>query len=266
MSGGISGGHFVGAILAMLGLLALVFWSARKSTIERLGARRVPVVMGLAAALVALGLLGSGSRQIHFRTAVGPSFGVPPGVTQADVDAALAVVTSPEFLAYMAALAQKPALSHPEKLRASLEVHVVTLGDMRAEGLTVTPEPPPGQRWLAVNYADRQNAVLAIFDGGDGTRRMVLATQLVMDVLPHVVAIEGIRAARTEEERITALRGMTIVVPHAAEWMVREFERMKEGASPAFAEALAAKVAFVRKYIEDPTMRGLPAGTRIEAP
>jgi hypothetical protein len=265
MSGFMSGGHLVGAILAMLGLIALVFWSARKSTIDRLGARRWPVVMGLAAALVALGFFGSGSRQHHFRMAVGPSFGVPPGVTQADVDAALAVVTSPAFLAYTAALDQKPALAHPDKLRANLEVHVVTLGDMRAEGFTFMPEPPPGQRWLAVNYADRQNAVLAVFDEADATSRMILATTLVTDVLPQVVAIEGIRAARTEEERITALRGM-VIRPRAAEWMVREFERMQAGASPAFTEALAAKIAFVRKYIEDPTMRGLPAGTRIEAP
>ena len=266
MSGGISGGHFAGAILALLGLVALVVWSARKSTIARLGPMRVPVVMGLAAGLVALGLFGSGSHQIHFRTVVGPSFGVPPEVTQADVDAALGVVTQPAFLAYMAALAQKPEVAHPDKLRASLEVHVVTLGDMRVEGFTVTPEPPPGQRWLAVTYEERQNAVLAAFDGGDGTRRMVLAAELVRNVLPHVVALEGIRAARTDEERVTLLRGMTILVPHAAEWIVAELERMKQGASPAFAEAAQAKIAFVRKYIEDPTMRGLPAGTRIEAP
>jgi hypothetical protein len=246
--------------------LALIVWSARKSTIARLGKRRVPVVMGLAVALLALGLFGSGSRHIHFRTVVGPSFGVPPGVTQADVQAALEVVTRPAFLAYTAELAQKPALTHPEKLRENLEVHVVTLGDMRAEGITVTPEPPLGERWLAVIYDERQNAIVAAFDGGDGARRMVLATELVMDVLPEVVAIEGIRAARTEEERLALLRGMTILVPHAAEWMVHAFERMQEGASPAVAEALAAKIAFLRKYVEDPTMRGLPAGTRLEAP
>ena len=266
MSGSMSGGHFLGFYAAVLGLVALVVALSRPPIAARLGNRRLPLGLAAASLLLALAFFGSGSRRITLRTAVGPSSGLPARITQAHVDAALAKATSPAFVAYVAALFELPPLDHPERLGPSLSVRHVSAFDLPGEGFHVSPPPKVGDPWILVTYDDAENALRAAFDGGEGLRRMRIAERLAVDVLPDLLVIEAIRAARTDEERIEILRGQTLTVPRAAELLARALDDIAADASPALRDVLASKRAYVQKYLDDPTMRGLPAGTRLAPP
>ncbi len=264
MSGSMSGGHFLGFYAAVIGLITLVLaWSHPKMA-TRLGKKRLPVAVASALLLVALAFFGSGSRRITFRTALGPASGLPAKPTQAHVDAALVMAASPSFLAYLAALESQPPLDRPARLGPRLSVRLVSSFDLPAEGFDVTPKV--GEAWLVASYDDEENAVLAAFDGGEGVLRMRLAERLVTDVLPDLIVVEAIRAAPTDAEKIDILRGQTLVMPHAAEHLARALDEIGKGASRALADVLASKRAYVQKYVDDPTMRGKPAGFSIAPP
>ncbi|MRG92646.1 hypothetical protein [Polyangium spumosum] len=266
MSGSMSGGHFLGFYAAVLGLVALVVALSRPEIAARLGKRGLPVGIGAALLLVALALFGSGSRRITFRTALGPTYGLPARMTQAHIDAALAKAASPSFVAYIAALAGLSPLERPERLAAGLSVRHISGFELPDEGFRVTPPPRVGEPWILVSYDDAENAVLAAFDGGEGMRRLQIAERLATDVLPDLIVIEALRAAPTDEEKITLLRGTTLTVPRAAEHLARALEEIAAGASPAVQDVLASKRAYVQKYVDDPTLRGLPASTRLAPP
>ncbi|MDI3286575.1 hypothetical protein [Polyangium sp. 15x6] len=266
MSGSMSGGHFLGFYVAVLGLVTLVVALARPQIKARLGDRRLPVGLAGIVLLVALAFFGSGSRRITLRTAIGPSSGLPARLTQAHVDAALAKATSPSFVAYVAAVCDLPPLDHPERLGARLSVRHVSGFDLPNEGIRVSPPPKVGEPWILVSYDDTENAVLAAFDGGEGMRRMQVVQRLAIDVLPELVVIEALRAAETDAEKIEILRGQTLTVPRAAEFLAHALDDIATTASPALKDVIASKRAYVQKYIDDPTMRGLPPGTRLSPP
>ncbi|MDC3953793.1 hypothetical protein [Polyangium jinanense] len=266
MSGGMSGGHFLGFYVAVLGLMALVVALDRPRVAARLGNRRLPVGLAGIVLLVALAFFGSGSRRITLRPAVGPSSGLPARLTQAHVDAALARATSPAFVAYVAAVCILPPLDHPERLGARLSARHISGFDLPNEGIRVSPPPKIGDPWILVSYDDTENAVLAAFDGGEGMRRMQVVQCLAMDVLPELVVIEALRAAPTDAEKIEILRGQTLTVPRTAEFLARALDDIAASASPALKDVIAAKRAYVQKYLDDPTMRGLPPGTRLSLP
>lgn len=266
MSGSMSGGHFLGFYVAVLGLVALVVALARPRIAARLGHRRIPVGIIVIVLLGGLAFFGSGSRRITLRTAVGPSSGLPSRLTQAHVDAALAKATSPAFVAYVAALCDLPPLDHPERLGARLSARNISGFDLPNEGIRVSPPPKVGEPWILASYDDAENAVLAAFDGGEGVRRMQLVQRLVMDVLPELVVVEALRAAPTDAEKIEILRGQTLTVPRAAEFLANALDEIAANASPALKDVLTSKRAYVQKYLDDPTMRGLPPGTRLTLP
>ena len=266
MSGSMSGGHFLGFYVAVLGLVALVVALSRPHIAARLGNRRIPIGIVATLLLVALAFFGSGSRRITLRTAVGPSGGLPARLAQAHIDAALASATSPAFVAYVAALSNLPPLDHPDRLGPRLSVRHVSGFDLANEGIRVSPQPKVGEPWILVSYDDTENAVLAAFDGGEGMRRLQVVQRLVMDVVPELIVIEAIRAAPTDAEKIGILRAQTLPVPRAAEVLSRALDEIAASASPALKDVVASKRAYVQKYLDDPTMRGLPPGTRISPP
>jgi hypothetical protein len=266
MNGSMTGGHFLGFYAAVLGLVALVVALSRPEIAARLGKRRLPVALASIVLLALLAFFGSGSRRITFRTAVGPSSGLPPRLTQAHVDAALATAVSPAFLAYAAAIFEVPPLDAPQRFGPRLSARNISAFDLPGEGFRVSPPPKVGDPWILVSYDDTENAVLAAFDGGEGVRRLRIAQQLATDVLPDLVVIEAIRGANTDEEKIEILRGQTLTRPRAAEHLAAALDAIAAKASPAVKDVLASKRAYVQKYVDDPTMRGLTSGTRLEAP
>jgi hypothetical protein len=266
MTGGMTGGHFVGFFLAVLGLCALVVVSTRPAIILRLGKRRWPVTLASGAVLVLVAVFGSGSREISFRTVVGPNAGVLPRITQVHVAVALAEVTRPEFVQYVAHLEGNPPVDKPERIAKALSVRAGTTVDLNAEGYQMDPPPQLGQAWLFVSYVDRENAVLAMLGNEAGPARMLLAERIASRALPQAAAMAALRMASTDADRAAILRENPFVMPYAAEWIVAELEKLAKDASPAFAAELGQKRAYVQKYIDDPTARGLPVGTRADAP
>lgn len=266
MTGGMSGGHFIGFFLAVLGLVALIIVSTRSLVLRRLGKMRWPVIAAAIVALFLLAFFGSGSREITFRTAVGPGAGVLPRITQAHIDAALVEVSRPEFLRYLARLEDAAAVDDPERIGRALSVRAGTTVDLNAEGYRIDPPPKVGQAWLLVSYADRENAMLAIFGGDAGVRRLVVAEGIVNRVLPQAAALAALRTANTDDEKLSILRENPFVMPYAAEWIWAELGKLAKDASPALSAEIAQKRAYVQKYVEDPTARGLLAGARADAP
>jgi len=262
LNGSISGGHFLGFYAAIFGLAALVVWLGHDKTRARLGKKRWQVGIVGFILLFALAIFGSGSRRITFGMAIGPAYGVHPRTTEAHVAAALARATSPEVLAYLGTLTEPGGLARPGRIGKALSAKRVSGLDLREEGFHVTPPPGIGESWLIVSYDDEENAVLAALDRGEGVTRMQVAEGIARDVLPSLCALELLRASSTDEEKITILRGHTMRVPRAAELFLRELDALSRGASPALAEAITVKRAFVQKYVEDPTLRGLDPGRK----
>jgi len=268
MSGGIEGGHFVGFCLAVLGLatLLLTTTTTRPPLARKLGRRRAPFLVAISLGLTALALFGNGKRQISFRTAVGPSYGVPSRLDQADVDAALDIVTDARFLDYVATLHGSSKVGHPEVMRRAFRVKAGTTVDLMAEGYRMTPPPPLGQSWFFVTYEEEQHALFAALDRGEGLIRWKLAQTLATEVLPHVTALVKLRRAKSEAEKMAILQEMALTVPYVAEWITVELSRANIGASPALTDVIQRKQAYVKRYVEDPTMRGLSPGTKADAP
>jgi hypothetical protein len=258
MTGGMSGGHFAGFFLAILGLAVLVVVSTRPVVIRRLGTRRWPSVAFAILLLVLLAVFGSGSREIYFRTVVGPREGVLSRVTQAHVDVALQEISRPAFVQYLVRLEGAPPLDESDRIAGALAVRVGTTVDLQAEGYRFDPPPKIGQTWFFVSYADRENALLAIFRGDAGIRRMALSERLVTRVLPQASAIVALRVASTDDEKLAILRENPFVMPYAAEWIASELGKLMTKASPALQVQLEQKRAYVQQYVNNPGARDLP--------
>lgn len=266
MTGGMSGGHFAGFLLALLGLAVLTVVSTRPAVIRKLGSNRRPVVAASSLVCVFVAIFGSGTREIFFRTVVGPNDQVLVRLTQAHVDTALQEVLRPEFVRYIERLDASPPLADASRMAAALSVRVGTTVDLLAEGHSVDPPPKLGQTFLFISYSDRENALLSIFRGDAGVRRMVLTERIVTRVLPQAAAIAALRAAETDREKLAILNENPFVVPYAAEWLVTELAKIAEGASPDVAVVLAQKQAYVQKYVENPEARDVHAQGRIGPP
>lgn len=266
MTGGMSGGHFVGFFLALLGLATLVVVSTRPTVIQRLGKKRLPVCCVAVVVLVLLAIFGSGSREIHFHTALGPQAGVPSRITQTHVDIALQEISRPEFVQYMLRLEAAPQVVESDRIARALSARVGTTVDVLAEGYRFDPPPKVGQTWLFIAYSDRENALLAIFRGDEGMERLALAERIVSRVLPQAAAIVALRMANTDNEKIAILNENLFVLPYAAEWIAAELGKLAQDASPALAAEFAQKKAYVEQYVKNPEARDLPVGTRVDAP
>lgn len=266
MTGGMSGGHFVGFYLAILGLVALTLVSTRPSILRRLGTRRWPVVGVAIFSCVLLAIFGSGSREIYFRTLIGPKEEVLPRIDQNHVDEALREILRPEFLQYMEQLDSGSPITGGERMSTALSVRVGTTVDLRAEGYHFEPPPALGQTYFFVSYVDRENALLAVLHGDAGVRRMALAERLVSRVLPQAAAIVALRTAKTDEEKMAILKENPFVMPYAAEWLSSELGKMAQDASLPLVQDIARKRTYIQQYIDNPAVRDVKADGRIDPP
>lgn len=266
MTGGMTGGHFIGFYLAILGLCVIVYASTRPSVVHRLGSKRWPrVALGILACFC-LAVFGSGHRETYFQTALGPSDSVVSHLEQRYVDEALAEILRPAFVQYLERLEGAEVVIDAAQVSRSLSVRVGTTVDLFAEGYHFDIPPKVGQTWLLVSYKDRENALLGIVGSDTSARRFVFAERLVSKVLPQAVAIMALRAAKTDAEKLAILNENPFVLPYAAEWLLVEIEKLAKDASPEVARELTHKKAYIQKYADDPVARGLPAGIRVEAP
>ena len=266
MTGGMSGGHFVGFFLALLGLAALVVVMSRPRVIRRLGKKRLPAC-GIAVVMLALlAIFGSGSREIYFRIVEGPPDGVPSRITQTHVDIALREISRPEFVQYVARLEGAPHVEESDRMARALLVRVGTTVDVLTEGYHLDPPPKVGQTWLFISYSDRESALLAILRGDGGIRRMELGERIVRRVLPQAAAIVALRLANSDDEKLSILHENPFVVPYAAEWIASELEKLAKGASPALVAEFAQKKAYVEQYVDNPAARDLLIKNRVDAP
>lgn len=266
MTGGMSGGHFVGFFLAVLGLAALIFVSTRPAFVRRWGPRRWPLVGAASVLLVCVAIFASGTREIFFRTLVGPQEEVIPRITQAHVDQALEEILRPSFVAYIERLDGAVPRSNADRLARALSVRVGTTVDLMSERIEVQPPPKLGQTWLFVSYNDRENGLWAAIQGDAGVRRMMLAERIASRVLPQAAAIVALRMAKTDEEKIAIIRENPFVMPYAAEWILAELRRIAKGASPAVVAELALKQAYVEEYVKNPGLRDIHVEGRIDPP
>src|SRR5689334_18355970 len=124
MTGGMTGGHFVGFFLAILGLAVFVVVLSRPAVVRRLGSKRWPVVAACVVMLALVAIFGSGSREIFFHTTVGPNESVLRRITQAHVDIALEEISRPAFVQYMVRLEAAPPLNGSERMARALSVRV----------------------------------------------------------------------------------------------------------------------------------------------
>lgn len=266
MTGGMSGGHFVGFFLALVGLAVLTVVATRPTVARRLGARRSSVILATTVACVLLAIFGSGKREIHFKTVVGPGEDVLPRVTQAHVDVALRDVLRPEFVQYVNRLEGDTSSVDGERIADALSIRVGTTVDLLAEGLSVDPPPKLGQTFFFVSYSDRENALLAIFRGDAGIHRMKLAERIVSRALPHAAALVALRTAASDEEKLAILKENPFVVPYTAEWLFDELGKVAQGTSPEVALVLNQKRAYVQKYVDNPAARGVHKEGRTDPP
>lgn len=266
MTGGMTGGHFVGFYVAILGICAIVYFSMRPSVRDRWGSKRWSYVVFGVLGCCLLAVLGSGQRETYFQTALGPNDFVVSRSEQKYVDEALTEILRPAFVHYLSRLegAQAPAV--PERVARALSARVGSTVDLLAEGYHFDIPPKVGQTWLLVSYKDRENAFIAIFRGETSAERLQFAERLVSKVLPQAVAIMALRAAKTDGEKLAILRENPFVLPYAAEWLVVEIEALAKNASPEVARELTQKKAYIQKYVDNPDARGLPAGIRVDAP
>jgi hypothetical protein len=266
MTGGMSGGHFVGFYLAIVGLCGIIYASTRPSVVRRLGSKRWPAVASGVLACVLLAVLGSGTREIYFQTALGPNDAVVSRIGQAHVDGALSEILRPEFVQYMVRLDEAPPVSGSEKIANALTVRVGTTVDLFEQGYSFDVPPKVGQTWLLVAYKDRENALLSVFRGDLAAQRMAVVVRIVNRVLPQATTIVALREAKTDDEKKAILRENPFVMPYAAEWLSVELEKIAKEASPEIAREIEQKRAYVQKYVDNPEARHLAAGIRVQAP
>ncbi len=266
MTGGMSGGHFVGFFLAIFGLMVLVVAFSRPTLNRRMGSRRRPVFIGAIFALVLLAIFGSGTREIFFHTLVGPRDEVLRRISQNHVDIALGEILQPAFVEYLVRLEAAPPVEDSGRIAEALSVRVGTTVDLLAQGHRIDPPPQIGQTWFFVSYADRENALLAMFRGDAGARRMELASRIVQRVLPQAAAIVALRMAPTDAEKIAILKENPFVLPYAAEWLSSELEKLSRGASTPLVLEIAQKRAYVQQYVNNPGLRDVRAEGRVDPP
>lgn len=266
MTGGMTGGHFIGFYLAVLGLGALLYGSTRPSFAHRWGSKRLSIVLSGILVCFLVAIFGSGNRETYFQTALGPSDGVVSRIEQARVDEALREILRPAFVEYLVRLDDTAPRGEAERIAAALSVRVGSTVDLFAEGYHFDIPPKIGQTWLLISYKDRENALLAIFRGESGAQRLVFAERIVSRVLPQAVAIMALRSANTDAEKLAILQENPFALPYAAEWLVVELEKLAKNASPEVARELEQKKAYVQKYVDSPGARELPAAIRVQAP
>jgi hypothetical protein len=253
--------HFIGAVVAVVGLLA-VLWASKNDAIRaRLGTRR-PLVLGLGSVvLVGIGLLGNGPYGL---TATGtlwsdatPQAGLVGN--QSHAINALAVALSDDFIAYDAQLHGTTASFSS----ADFEPHLDTAWLQNNDGTN------PGGSELKFRYVDIQNVFYEWIgkerDPDEARWSFLLRVQNLY--LYELVALDYFTHAVTPEQRIEALKMMRDAVPSSAEWSIRALAAVDDSSFAAEVQSeLLETRTYLEGYVQDPTLRSLPADRKVELP
>lgn len=246
--------HFIGLFVASLGLLLLSIWLRRKKTAEGLRSRSGTItVLYMVLVLLPAFLFGSGSTTTYLRGSI--VVDNEPGLDEA-LSAAMEVALSDAFLSYHWSLISAEPTFDGESLKALLSLRVESHKTHTAE---VTQ--------LHYEFTEQTNLGVALLGCGRQARsdRFEFAKGLGPDYMRGLLALALYRQARTDPHRISALNQILGGIPMNAEWLVRELALLK-GEEPARAviKQIDQITAWVQLYIDDPTMRSLPEGTRVE--
>lgn len=255
--------HFIGLVAAMaLGLLATVVLT-RSAVVARLGGARGAVVAGTVLLLAAVGLLGNGVQGSAGR---GQAFSAarldpPRAVSEAAVERARDVGLSDRFIAYHGRLQATAVVFTGHSLSSCVRWSWEADPGAGVGGLA-----PRGARALRYEYEDTDNWLFARMGLGTEARsqRALYLQELVNQYLRDLVLLEALREAPDAEARAAALAGLRSGVAMAAEWILAELDHtaVRFATEPERA-ALAETQAYVRRYVDDPTLRALPAGRRV---
>ena len=255
--------NFIIIFCASIVLIAVSIWVGRRKTADRLGARRF-WISGSALVLFLLAVLfGMGSYDTHVLGTTGLE--AAPGMAEA-LPATLKVARSDEFLRYHAALASEELAFDGPSLEPLLDIRFEPSSSLPERSQVLSPPPKPHDLILTYKYEEHSSYVLRLLGVGERAQnqRFQYAQALVNDYLAELLFLEVYRQAKTDEGRIAALYRITDGVPMTAEWLQRALLRFREKKpSPAVSEVLDKMLAYVQRYIDDPTMRALPAGTKI---
>jgi hypothetical protein len=257
--------HFIGVMVAAASLLLLFWLGSRPGLRARLGDRG-PLFLGLGSvALVAIGLLGNGNSGVSGAGTIWSGGELHSGLafSQTHVNHGLAVGLSDEFIAYDGQLVgETPSFAGADfDSRLELTWQQYTGGS--------SPALVPSGSELVFRYSDVQNVLFETF--GIGTDmiddRWIFFLRLNYEHLDELVALQYFEHASTPEEQVAALEMVRFAVPHAAEWSLRALSTVDTASLSAEVQAeLDTTRAYLQVYIDDPTLRSLPADLNVELP
>ena len=255
--------HFIGLGVAVFGLAVAVYSLSRPSVRARLGAKRRRVGAVVLVFLLLVGTFGNGIYGVAQRGTLWTGFTLASGLpfSTQRVEDALAVAFSPEFVAYHGALVAETMEIEGADVQARLET--TWKSPQAVPGAQTGSVLPPGAMMLTHEYYDVHNFAFELVGFGTAAmrQRYELLDAINHDYLDELVALQYLRHAPDPAQRIAALQMLHHGVPDAAEWIVRELDRIDaDGLTEPERTALTATRDLVQRYIDDPTMRALPEG------
>ncbi len=184
------------------------------------------------------------------------------------MERAIEVALSDEFLHYYAALYGKQSLLSGKEMKSKLKFQRVPYRKLVDYGITMSPPPPPDSQFMLYEYYDVDNYAFHILEGCTHhvSPRHEFLQLLVNNFAEELQLLSLLRMAKTDADRILFLKTMRGGVPIIAEWLERDLVAFEKQTSLADAVAteLKATLKLVRDYIDDPTMRALPASTNVQ--
>lgn len=262
--------HLLGIWIASLSALILALVSRRKQLVDRLPWPRRVVWAVAAPILVAIAVLGNGVQGIAERGVL-TSGEIQSFRHHRDLATltwmAMDVVLAPAFVEYYVALDPQLEEFELRDFQNSLTLWVLPYERARSWGFEISPPPGKSEHSvLAYRYYDVDNVALNTSKKRRQQRsnryQYLTRTRRVLDEL---VTIELYRNAHNDPERLFALEQLSQGTPFLTEWLMRDldfFSRQKT--SPRVLRKLRQTQAYLRRYIDDPTLRGLPKDTSVE--
>ena len=255
-------GHILGLLVAGIGMVLLVIWMSLASIRAKWGARRWGAAFFVINVLLFIALVGNGESGVRFRGVQG-MVGTP--AVQAAFSSALDTALSEEFLRYDAALHEGQLLFEPSTLPPRLHLLFESVENLRRRG--IDRSDPPGTQILTYDHVERSNIIARWIGVGlaVGNLRMAFVRRLTNDYAEELVSLALYRQARSDVDRLAALDRLSSGVPHSAEWITRALRRFTEQTpSPPVQERIQQLRLEVERHVVDPTLRGIPASTRID--
>ncbi len=255
-------GHILGLLVAGIGMVLLVIWMSLASIRAKWGARRWGAAFFVINVLLFIALVGNGESGVRFRGVQG-MVGTP--AVQAAFSSALDTALSEEFLRYDAALHEGQLLFEPSTLPPRLHLLFESVENLRRRG--IDRSDPPGTQILTYDHVERSNIIARWIGVGlaVGNLRMAFVRRLTNDYAEELVSLALYRQARSDVDRLAALDRLSSGVPHSAEWIARALRRFTEQTpSPPVQERIQQLRLEVERHVVDPTLRGIPASTRID--